>query len=351
MKVLHVINNLGSGGAESMLLNFFKELNGDNYFEILLLVDSKMAYDIPNNINIKILSKSNKRYSLKKLIALYKYIKKNKFTIVHSHLFPSQYYVFLVKLILGSKIKIVTTEHNTTNKRRNYWLLKQIDRIIYYSYDKIIFISNGVKNQFIKDFGYKKFKTIVLPNGIPLDKFYPKITKINSKKTNIIMVARFDNQKDHDTLLKAMSYLDNDYVLNLAGIGTNKENIQKLVCHLGLENRVNFLGFRNDIANLYREHDIFVLSSNWEGFGLVVVEAMASGIPVITTNIEGVNEIVKNHGLLFSPKDAKELAKHVKNISKDDELRNNLIKNGIKRAKYFDIKTLVSNTLIMYKKL
>jgi glycosyltransferase involved in cell wall biosynthesis len=354
MKVLHVINNLGSGGAESMLINFFKELkNSDDYFEILLLVDDVISYEnIPSHIKITTLTNSNKKYSIKKIIALYHYVKNNSFDIIHSHLFPTQYYVFFVKVILGDKIKIVTTEHNTTNKRRNYWLLKQIDKLIYNKYDRIIFISKGVQNQFKKDYPNLIGKGVIINNGIPLNDFYPSnIVKINTNTINLIMVASFSKQKDHYTLIKAMSILDKNYTLSLVGEGKNSTKIKTLVKTLNLDERVHFLGFRNDIAHLYRNHDIFVLSSHWEGFGLVVVEAMASGLPVIASNVEGVNEIVKNNGLLFHPKDAKELANHIKNISKDEKLRNNIIKKGLERAKDFDIKTLVTNSLTMYKKL
>lgn len=350
MKILHVINNLGSGGAERMLINFFKELKKeDGYFEILLLIDNTISYkNIPPHIKITILSNSKKRISLKKAITLYRYIKNNSFDVVHSHLFPSQYYLSIIKLFLNKKIKLVTTEHNTTNSRRKFWLLKQIDKIVYTNYDKIIFISNGVKEQFNKDYPRLTKKGIIINNGIPLLDFFPS-DKISPKKTNIIMVARFSGQKDHNTLVKAMSLLDNQFTLSLVGEGEDLDKIKALTKELKLEKRVHFLGFRNDIAKLYRNHDIFVLSSNWEGFGLVAAEAMASGLPVIASNVNGLREVVQDTGLLFEQKNEKELAKLINKIATDETLSKKLITRGLETAKKYDIKKLVNTTISLYK--
>jgi len=353
MKVLHVINNLGSGGAESMLINFFKELKAtDGMFEILLLVDDKIAYKVPNNITISKLSKSNRRFSFIKLWQLYKFIKTNNFNIIHSHLFPSQYYVAFVKLFFLKKIKIITTEHSTSNSRQKNIFFRLIDKNIYKLYDKIIFISNGVAKSFQQIYPKQALKGVVINNGIPLDRFKP-IKRISNKSDvfKIIMVARFSKQKDHKTLLKALFLIKDNYELNLVGEGEYLEKIKNLSNELGISNKVNFLGFRNDIATLYGNNDLFVLSSHWEGFGLVAVEAMASGIPAIVTDVPGLNEVVKDAGLLFEKGNSRELSEKIHHLMNNKELYNTLIQKGLKKAKEYDIKKLVNKTLNLYNKI
>lgn len=351
MRVLHIINNLGSGGAESMLINFFRELkNSKDYFEILLLIDDVIAYkNIPSHIKITVLSNSKKRYSIKKVVTLYRYIKKNSFDVVHSHLFPTQYYVFLSSLFLKKKPKLITTEHNTTNTRRKYWILKQIDKIVYRYYDHIIFISDGVAKQFENDFGNIINKGLVIKNGIPLDKFLPGKKNHDPDNIKIIMVARFTKQKDHLTLLRCMKMLDDRFSLSLVGEGELKEESKKYVQTKKLENKVHFLGFRNDISTLYQEHDIFVLSSHWEGFGLVAIEAMASSLPVIASQVDGLSEVVKDAGLLFKPGDPEDLKKNILKIVSDHRLKSSMITSGLQRAKSYDIKSLVDKTIKLYK--
>jgi glycosyltransferase involved in cell wall biosynthesis len=354
MKVLHVINNLGSGGAESMLINFFKQLpSSSDVYEILLLVDDTISFKkLPSHIKITTLSKSKKRYSLKKTFSLYHFIKKGSFDVIHAHLFPSQYYVFFIKLFFNENLKIITTEHNTTNSRRRYWLLRLIDNFIYSKYDKIIFISQGVKKQFSKDYPMHINKGIIITNGIPLDQYFPKKnTEDYSKEIKIIMVASFSKQKDHETLIKAMCLLSDRHTLSLVGEGKRINEMKVLTKSLNIEKRVKFLGFRNDIAKLYRKHDIFVLSSHWEGFGLVAAEAMASGLPVIASKVDGLKEIVDGAGLLFETGNKEELALQINKISNNKELKKNLIKEGLKRAITYDIKNLVINTLHLYKEI
>jgi len=350
-KVLHIINNLGSGGAESMLLHFLQHAVSNEYFEfkILLLENNQISYDIPDNVIIDNLPFQTGRFSIKRIVYLFKYLKNNNFDIIHTHLFPTQYYVALMKLFF-KKTKFITTEHNTTNTRRKFYITRVLDKLVYKQYDRIIFISKGVKKQFTKDYQIKNCKKgIVLNNGIPLEKFYNRNKKkIDPNNIKLIMVARFDVQKDHETLLKALQLLPSNYTLSLVGEGPGMNRIKDLAKTLKIEPRISFLGFRKDIPKLYKKHDIFILSSNWEGFGLVAIEAMAAGLPVIASDVPGLKEIVKDAGIIFTPKDFKSLAENILNVSNNQVLYDNLRKKGLDKAKQYDIKSLVEKTLNLY---
>ncbi len=355
MKVLHVINNLGSGGAESMLLNFAKHVNGNAnsnvIIDILLLTDDKISYFISKNVNIYVLSSSSARWSFFKFIKLCRFIRDGKYDIVHSHLFPTQYYIGFCKLFLPKKVKIVTTEHNTTNTRRKFFITRFIDRKIYNLYDYIFFISDGVKKHFNKDYTTVKIPQKVIYNGIPLIKFKSKGSHNSDDKIKLIMVGSFSNQKDHETLIKALSLLPDSYTLSLIGEGKNLDKIKKMVEGLNMAKRVFFKGFVNNVEECYRKHDIFILSSHWEGFGLVVVEAMASGLPVIASDVAGLKEVVKGAGLLFTQGNHTELVKHIKKITMDDAFKKDLINKGYERAKKYSISNLTKETLTLYRKI
>ena len=114
-----------------------------------------------------------------------------------------------------------------------------------------------------------------------------------------MMTGRFSKAKDHTTLVKSLKLLPYNYKLLLVGEGELKKNIEILIKKINLENRVIFLGFRNDIPELMKTVDINILSSNWEGFGLVAVEGMASGRPFIGSDVDGMNDVIRGGGILF----------------------------------------------------
>lgn len=111
-----------------------------------------------------------------------------------------------------------------------------------------------------------------------------------SQPIKIAMIARFDQQKDHSTLIKAMQHLDAELVL--VGEGPSLGKIRQQVEALGITNKVKFLGFRKDIAEILATVQIFTLISNWEGLPCTIIEAMRAGLPVVASDVGGVSEIV-----------------------------------------------------------
>ncbi|MEM6613413.1 MAG: glycosyltransferase, partial [Cyanobacteria bacterium P01_C01_bin.72] len=106
----------------------------------------------------------------------------------------------------------------------------------------------------------------------------------------VAMVARFDRQKDHGTLIEAFQGLEAELVL--IGDGPNLDAVRQRVEHLGMSDQVSFLGFRQDIAELLAQVQIYTLISNWEGLPCTIIEAMRAGLPVVASDVGGVKEIV-----------------------------------------------------------
>ena len=163
------------------------------------------------------------------------------------------------------------------------------------------------------------------------------------------MVAGFRIEKDHETLLKALAKLSNEYKLILVGDGHRRKEIEDFIKLLRVEDRVTLLGVRNDVSSLLKMSDIAVLSSHWEGFGLAAVEAMAAGTPVIASNVEGLKQVVENGGILFEQGDDAELVQHIIEITEISQKRKNIIDSGFSKAKEYDIQQMVDQTIQTYR--
>ncbi|MGL6169330.1 MAG: glycosyltransferase family 4 protein, partial [Fusobacteriaceae bacterium] len=186
-----------------------------------------------------------------------------------------------------------------------------------------------------------KNKFSVIPNGVDIDKFknanHLKKEGFFKKENDdilLVMIARLDRAKDHETLIEALQLLPKKYKLILAGDGEKKEELKNLVKNKKLENRVIFLGAWDKIPELLKTCDIVVQSSNFEGFGIVAVEAMAAGVPVIASDVPGLREVVQNGGVLFKKGDSKELAKKIIELEDCQVKQEIVIRQNLKVQNY-----------------
>lgn len=360
MKILHVINNLSSGGAENLLKEIVPKQKKVNDVDILILTNKNNVFElelIKKGVKIINTNISNNIYNPIQILEIRKYI--SKYDLIHVHLFPSFYWVAIANMLLfKDKKKLIFTEHNTSNNRRNKSIFRLIEKSIYSKYSKIICISKETKDEL------KHWLEItedtedikVVNNGIDLNKFKISIAynrdkifdKYKSKDVLLLMIARFNEQKDHETVIKAISELPERYKLILVGEGNRIEIIKELVNNLNLRERVVFLGFRSDIPNIIKTCDINILSSHYEGFGLVAVESMASGIPTIVSNVDGLKDVVGNGGILFTKGDHIELKEKILNIYENKENYNRIRESGIKRSELYNIDNMIKSLNNIY---
>jgi len=236
--------------------------------------------------------------------------------------------------------------------------LRIIEKFVYSSYDKIISISQQTQNNLIKWLKSKNNdRFVVIENGIDLKKFkeakpYLK-HEINAKFDEdmklICMVGRFVEQKDQATLIKAMKHIPSKVHLLLIGEGPSKEKNEVLVKQINLEDRVHFLGFRDDVPRILKTVDIVVLSSKWEGFGLAAVEGMAAGKPVIVSNVAGLREIVTGFGLIFGVGNSEELANKINQLINYPLKYNEVAGKCQQRANSYSIEKMVDEYIEQYK--
>lgn len=246
--------------------------------------------------------------------------------IIQANIFSTALPVVILKKI--HKIPVVIMEHfskvalNLLSKKERLIL-----KFVYDFSDGVITVSNNLKDKIIHNYKIKN-RIYVIPNVVDTRLFYPSRKKYQRKFIKILAVSSLRKIKGLEYLLESISIIKrNDFILNIAGEGEEKRNLLKLCKKLNIEERIKFLGHlpKKRIASLMKDSDFFVLSSIWENLPCVIIEALASGLPVVATEVGGVPELInKNNGILVPPADSKKLAtaiefmlKNYKNFSKE----------------------------------
>lgn len=357
MKVLQIITSLQTGGAEKLLVDIVPRLNQKGIMcDILTLIDKETPFKQElekRNVRVFGLSKTMSVYDPRFIFKITPWLK--QYDIIHTHLFQPQYWTGIAKALFSPKTHLITTEHNTTNRRRRIKIYKLIDRFIYGQYDKIISISEATMQKLIEYIGMQE-KMIMIPNGIDVNHFKNAVpverkllnNRLSEEDFIVTMVAGFREEKDQDTLIKSLPDLPKNIKLVLVGDGIRRKYCEQLAENIEVKERVFFLGIRNDVANILKSSDVVAMSSHWEGFGLSAVEGMAAGKPVIASDVEGLADIVKGAGLLFPPGNAKELAKVILRLKEEKQYTEEVAIACCNRAKNYDIEKTVEKLISIY---
>lgn len=352
MNILHTVFSFNNGGIENLLIDILNNWNYRNDKVILCIInddyDNELLSKIKSNKNLEVITLNRKKSSksIKPLIKYIKLIYKNKIDLIHCHLFQAVKVSILAKLI-RPKTKILYTVHDT-NIYNNFNKLDIYIQKVFV--EKIIAISNSVKEQIIC---FNKTNDIeVIYNAIDMKKFYTKKTKSN--EIRIGCVARLiPNKKGQDILINAMKIVSQQYPdakCYFAGTTErDKEYNMKVLMDMANELKINkniiFLGNVNDVPAFLSTLDIFVLPSRYEGFGIVILEAMASKVPVIASRLQGPKEIIKEdkYGEMFEVEDYNSLANIImKNIKLDNTEKINKAYEYVKNE--FDV-SVINNRL------
>lgn len=349
MKILHVITSLHTGGAEHLMVDLLPRLRdlGDEV-EIALFDCTRTSFYTQleeAGITIHGFSESDSVYSFKHFFRLKKLMK--EFDIVHTHNTACQFFAALAK---NKNNKLVTTEHSTSNRRRKYRIFRYVDKWMYNRYDKIICISKPSEDNLRKHIG-NKYPIVTIHNGIDIARFANAgVINLGLQGCIIVtMVAGFRYMKDQRTVIKTMKYLPEKYHLILVGDGDKRREMESLVLELNLNDRVHFLGLRDDVPQILKSSDIIVMSSYREGLSLSNVEGMSSGNPFVASDVEGLREVTKGYGLLFPRGDCKALADIIIKLSTDASFRADVVEKCTARALQYDINVMARKYYEMYR--
>ena len=359
MKILQIIPSLNLGGAEVLVAKMaivLKQL-GHDVTVLVFARDHSYLFELLTQGNVEIIVAAvrlpgiSQYYSPLNMIWVAKYLRQHHFDVVHAHLTPAQICLALVRVLYRKNAVFVTTEHSAYNRRRKTWF-KWFDRFLYAQFDQIIACSEITKDALIAWLPELKSVCRVINNGIDLTDFDPghrqPLLK-SAAKTNlsVVCIARFVPAKGHDVLLRAFA-ATTGMELYLVGDGGLKTTMQVLTKQLNLVDRVHFLGNRSDIVAILANADIYVQPSLWEGLPIAVLEAMASGLPIIASDAPGIVDAIGDAGWLFPRQNSQKLTVALMSLAVDPALRAKLAKLAKQRSLLFSLVDAVKQYLELY---
>ncbi len=220
----------------------------------------------------------------------------------------------------------------------DYKLLAGLFRRIWSGASAVVANSSGLRKlalEFMPDSDIE-----VIFNGIDIEKFRPKEKHNLTKPLQILTVCRLIRRKRIDLLIEAVSCAKKsgfDIQLNIAGEGNLMGRLRGLTRTLGVADNVNFMGRvpAEGMPQVYRDNDIFVMSSAHEGMSNAMLEAMASGLPIITTRCEGVEELIADNGIVVEQANAKSIANSIKTMADNEKSYNTMCIAARRRAEKF----------------
>ena len=296
MYIVHVVSCLTTGGAEKLVADISKILhkNGIKVKVVSILKERGIPYEIlmDNNIELVELNYTNK-FDFRIAYDIYKETK--GCDIVHTHTFYAQF----------KKI------------------FKIMDYFMYKKYKKIICISKATEDNLNNWLKSTKEKTTIIHNGIDINRY--KHSKAvdrtffgEDNKVVLSCVASLTEQKNHSLLIESMQEVNENINLFLFGDGVLRTELAQKVKMLNLENRIHFYGNQIDIPGILKGSDIFIITSKWEGFGLVAVEAAAAGLPIIISDVPGLRDLFEDDEVTkINPNNSKDIAEKINYVSQN----------------------------------
>jgi len=353
----------GGGGPDKTILLSAERHNKDRFFVLVTYLRQPDDNDFQigemvagRNINyIEVIDR--RLIDVKCILELKRLISKHKIDIIHAHDDKSSLYGFLLK-ILNPKIKIMYTCHlykiYTIRDAGGYigfinlWIRRKIALSIMKAYSSpILAVSDATKKMLVKD-GMKESKIEVLLNAIDYNFWkkdcnsttFRKELNIDDKAFVIGLIGRLGYDKDLPTFLKVAKKIKSHYpetIFVLVGEGrTDEMEMLKRQCiEDGIESSVIFTGFRSDLKNIYSGLDLFLMTSTAEGLPNTVLEAMSMEVPVVSTSVDGVPEIMVDGktGFLCRIGDIDDLSEKVVALIKNKELKENFSRVSRERIK------------------
>ena len=354
-RVLHVLANLGAGGAERMAVHIVLGLNRQRFEPAVVAYRGRFGSDLEQQLDeagVKtwFLDKGP-GFGWRTYYRLHRVFKEFRPDIVHTHVHVLRY--AFPSLVYFKPRLMVHTVHNLAEREvepRARWL----QRLAYRRGVIPVAVAQEVAVSMERLYGIGNSR--VVWNCIPTDVYASPQTSrevwrakqgFSEEDVLFVCVARFAAQKNHALLINAFAKgpaSDPKAHLVLAGQGVLRAQLQERVNQLGLTNRVHFLGLRRDIPDVLGAADIFALGSDYEGNPLSVIEAMAAGLPIVSTAAGGVPELLQNgkQGFIVQPGHCEQLSEAMSILLKDSDLRRTMGAAAAARAKEkFDVSAMV----------
>lgn len=315
--ILHIIDNLGRGGAETMLVTVVKQLSAYNNIIVTLYPENEFG-DVAGCDKFYCLNMRSKLMAPLAALQLRKIIKKNNVSIVHSHLFWS---TVLARMGTPKNVSLVTTIHAFVASSIEYqpWRMRVMEKLTYkIRKGTIVAVAKGALEEYFTLINIKPHNAYHLYTFVDTAVFKEPVVvnKPTSKTFRLVSVGNLKEQKNHRFLLEAFKGLkDENISLDIYGKGPLQKELQQTIDQYNL--KVTLKGQAKNIEEQIGQYDLFVMSSLYEGFALSVLEAMALGMPMLLADIVSFKEQCRDTAAYFRLNDTKDFTKQL------FELKNN----------------------------
>ncbi len=366
--VLFVIPSLVGGGAEHMLSHLLHHMDRRRFRMLVAVFDRKGVYldQIPKDISLISLGKKNRFSVFGMIVKLARLYRKSRIDTVLSFMEYAGFVSLAARLIVFPKPKVIASFHNvfqyTIDHERFGKFKSLLIRFLYPRASAVVAVSEGVKKELVSIPGMDANRIHVIQNGCDLaDIKRQALEPVNdgrfskqSRNPVILTCGRLDHSKNQSLLIDAFSLVNRKFEAKLIimGEGPERENLKARIRELGLEDRVTFLGYKKNPFKYMARSDVFVLSSETEGFAMVIIEAMACGIPVVSTQCPcGPGEIITpgDNGFLVPMRDAPGLASAISRLLEDPALRRRITAAAENRARDYDIRSTAVKYEALFK--
>lgn len=371
MKILHIIPSLGKGGAEKMVLDICEEFSKRPNVEVKLLVLSHTnTFDLESyNFEIKFMDvdysfsffKSN---GSPEEIKYFEFIEDFSPKVIHSHLFETEV-LPRTRRLKGAKyfshahcntIELTKPSiKNFTSKKGliDFLVYKKLVNVYKKVNNSFITISNDADKFYRKNIPQFKNRTHLVTNAIKVSRYQSPL-RTKSDKLKLISIGSLIERKNQSfqvDIAKKLKELNINFELNILGGGIEMDNLKSKIDQLGLTNHVNLIGISNEIPSLLQENFIFLHTAKYEPFGLVLVEAMASGLPIIALDGGGNEELVQDGktGYFLKEENEELFVNKILDLWNNEKKYQFVSKNAFEKAKKYDIGPYVTKLLDLYK--
>jgi glycosyltransferase involved in cell wall biosynthesis len=357
MRILHLIPDLELGGAQRMLGYAAAAMERDRYrLHVAHWGKASALQSEMEQLGIPVLHLEGGPSLVRLARSFGRQVRRLQPDVVHTHLFDADLIGIPTARALGVR-RCCSTIHSFSffssprHRWRYRWVLTPLVRSFFA-------VSHALADFLVQECRLPASRVRVIVNGVDTARFAPAVGAAprSAPGPTVGVLTRLDSRKGLPHLIQAIGQLRADLPgirLLIAGDGEERVTLERQAGSLGLAGQVVFAGTVNEPEGFYRRLDLFVLPSLDEAFGLVLLEAMAAGLPVVGTRVGGIPEILEDghQGLLVSPADSRAIAAAIRTLWEDPSRRSRMAEAARRRARHFDVGRTAKQLQAAYEEL
>ena len=321
-RICYVIGQLDRGGAEKQLYALLRSLNRELFEPIVISFDARgyWAGEI-RKLGVQVIETGRRRHKeIGRLLQLVRLLRRLEPAVVHTYLFPANTYGRAAAIVARVPI-IIASERNLPEVGRGMkrsWVY--IDKLLSFFSHAVLCNSHRARRLLVENYAFNPRKVITIHNGIEVSNGIASNNSVHlaAEEKVVGTVARLYPQKNLEMFLRMVRivldrYHDSSLKFMIIGDGPLRKQLEQRAVDLGVDKAVTFTGQRHDVAELLRNLDVYVNTSDYEGLSNAIMEAMTSELPVVATEVGGADELIRDGetGFLCPPNDAATMASKV----------------------------------------